>query len=206
MMKEKNENRESKMMQVRRGSVAVKNYVYSSKLILYVFDCVLSLFVLPTLSTAFWVSVDYIYLYNIDNRIAVGVSAILYIFLHTASKSIYRFAVKFAYQSKIRFHIAAKTYIYVSAISGVVVIDGIDGFSEDADWAKNIWLSAFMVVFGFTMLFWMKCYVHLAGFGNDVDQESTPEEVFLFPFRIFESSVSTYSLVLFKVTYVLLLP
>lgn len=193
-MKEKIENRESTMMQVRRNSVAVKNYVYSSKLILYILDCVLSLFVLPFLSTAFWVSVDYLYLYKIPGTFSkIGVvcfCALLYIFLHTASKSIYRFVVQFSYQSKVRFHIAAKTYVYVSAVAGVIVYDGIDSFTEDTEWANNIWVNIFMVVSGFSMLFWMKCYVHLAGFGNDVDNESTPEEVFLFPFRIFEYSVS----------------
>lgn len=163
-------------------------------IILYVLDCFLSLFVIPICAAAFYVSLSYIVNKASDNLriILIITCAIVHSCSHLFCKFIYRSIREFV-KSPIAFYIVSKVYLYIFGFASIVIYGVVpENQLAQLPFANSSYADGAMLVVGFGTLLAMKCRPYLAADmgGSEIGRETTPEEVFLFPYRLFNFSVS----------------
>lgn len=162
---------------------------------LYVLDFVLSLFVIPISAVVAWTSIYYVVEKITDNfwKVTLIVScALVHSLNHLCCKFIYRFIVEYVTGRK-TFFIVSKIYLYVFAFASTVIYGVVpEDHLEQLPYAESPYHNIILVVISFATLLTIRCRPHIDFFGRDCGGETTPEEVFLFPFRFFSFSVSTY--------------
>ena len=187
--------------------------------VLFILDYFLFLIVIPVCGIAFWIGTYYFLIFfNKPDPWYMGVKftilticAVIFALKHVARVSIYKF-IRDNVKSKVKFFIVSKIYIYIFALCSTVVFAGIfelkfsgEQISIDSklnntsgaskvnpteESESNPLLCILFTVFGFLILFCIKCRPHLAGGAGDVGRETTAEDVFLFPVTLFGTSVS----------------
>ncbi len=178
------------MYEDRRNSFSLVSSLYSA--FLYILDCCLSLFIVPVNGVAFWITVEK-FLEKIPNfelqAILTTCCTIVFVLVHIGCKSFYRFIKRYTV-STYRFFIVSKLYIYIASACGTVVYAGIlEARYSNIPGIDDPFTNCLVTVVSFAALFGLKCYPHLADFGSDIGSEATPEDVFLFPYRLFNFSV-----------------
>lgn len=174
----------------RAQSQSCSHKVY---LCLYILDCLLNLFVIPICIVVTWASIDYI-VNRLDNYlkiILIIVCVAVHSLSHLCCKFIYRF-IKLHVTSPKCFFIISKLYLYIFGFASIVLYGVVPekNLSELPD-SDNFYQNVAFVIIPFIILCALKCRPNLADIsGSEVGRETTAEEVFLFPYRLFNFSVS----------------